>query len=65
VHHASRPPTAWAAMAFHMIEAPTGAVIIPLLVLRIPIHVGALGVVLTVMTVMELPITWAGKSFRR
>jgi len=52
VHHASRPPTAWAAMAFHPIEAVTGAVAIPLLVFVIPIHVGALGLVLTVMTVM-------------
>ncbi len=52
VHHASRPPTAWAAMAFHPIEALTGAVAIPLLVLFIPIHVAALGVVLATMTVM-------------
>ena len=52
VHHASRPPTAWAAMAFHPIEALTGAVVIPLLVFVIPIHVGALALVLTVMTVM-------------
>ncbi len=52
VHHASRPPTAWAAMAFHPIEAVTGAVVIPLLVLLIPIHIGALGFVLGLMTVM-------------
>lgn len=52
VHHASRPPTAWAAMAFHPIEAVTGAVAIPLLVFVIPIHVGALGLVLGIMTVM-------------
>ena len=52
VHHESRPPTAWAAMAFHPIEAVTGAVIIPLLVFGIPIHVAALGLVLTIMTVM-------------
>ncbi|MBW6528119.1 sterol desaturase family protein [Sphingomonas sp. RHCKR7] len=52
VHHASRPPTAWAAMAFHPIEAVSGAVAIPLLVLVIPIHVAALGLVLTIMTVM-------------
>ncbi|WP_294237795.1 sterol desaturase family protein [uncultured Sphingomonas sp.] len=52
VHHASRPPTAWAAMAFHPIEAVTGAVVIPLLVFLIPIHIGALGLVLTIMTVM-------------
>jgi Delta7-sterol 5-desaturase len=52
VHHASRPPTAWAAMSFHPSEAITGAVVIPTLVFVIPIHVGALAVVLTVMTVM-------------
>ena len=52
VHHASRPPTAWAAMAFHPIEALTGAIVIPLLVFVIPVHVAALAVVLTVMTVM-------------
>jgi Delta7-sterol 5-desaturase len=52
VHHASRPPTAWAAMSFHPWEALTGAVVIPMLVFLIPIHVAALGVVLTIMTVM-------------
>ena len=52
VHHASKPPTAWAAMSFHPWEALTGAVVIPVLVLTIPIHVAALGLVLTVMTVM-------------
>ena len=52
VHHASRPPTAWAAMAFHPWEALTGAVVIPTLVFLIPIHVGALAVVLTIMTLM-------------
>jgi Delta7-sterol 5-desaturase len=54
VHHESRPPTAWAAMSFHPWEAITGAVIIPLLVFLIPIHVAALGVVLTIMTVMGI-----------
>jgi sterol desaturase/sphingolipid hydroxylase (fatty acid hydroxylase superfamily) len=52
VHHASRPPTAWAAMAFHPIEALTGAVVIPLLVILFPIHIGALALVLAIMTVM-------------
>ena len=52
VHHASRPPTAWAAMSFHWSEALTGALVIPLLVFVIPIHVGALGLVLAIMTVM-------------
>ncbi|MFC7538072.1 sterol desaturase family protein [Sphingomonas sp. GCM10030256] len=52
VHHASRPPTAWAAMSFHPWEALTGAVVIPALVFLIPIHVAALGLVLAIMTVM-------------
>jgi Delta7-sterol 5-desaturase len=52
VHHASRPPTAWAAMSFHPWEALSGAVVIPVLVFLIPIHVAMLGLVLTVMTVM-------------
>ena len=54
VHHESRPPTAWAAMSFHPWEALTGALVIPLLVFLIPIHVGALGLVLTIMTVMGI-----------
>lgn len=52
VHHASRPPTAWAAMSFHPLEALTGAVVIPTLVFLIPIHVAMLAVVLAVMTLM-------------
>jgi len=52
VHHASRPPTAWAAMSFHPWEALSGAIVIPALALIVPIHVAMLGVVLTVMTVM-------------
>ncbi len=52
VHHASHPPTAWAAMSFHPLEAVTGAVVIPVLVFLVPIHAAMLGVVLMVMTVM-------------
>ena len=52
VHHASRPPTAWAAMSFHPIEAISGAILIPALVFLIPIHWAALLAVLLVMTVM-------------
>lgn len=52
VHHASRPPTAWAAMSFHPWEALSGAVVIPLLVLAVPIHAAMLGLVLAIMTVM-------------
>jgi len=50
VHHASRPPTAWAAMSFHWTESLSGALVVPLLVCVIPIHIAALMVVLTVMT---------------
>jgi Delta7-sterol 5-desaturase len=52
LHHASRDPTAWAAMSFHPLESISGAVVIPLLVLLVPIHYGALLIVLTIMTVM-------------
>ena len=52
VHHDSRPPTAWAAMSFHPWEALSGAVVIPLLVFVVPIHVAMLGVVLGIMTLM-------------
>lgn len=54
VHHASRPPTAWAAMSFHPVEALTGAVVVPVLVLVVPIHVGVLALVLLVMTFMGI-----------
>ncbi len=52
VHHASRPPTAWAAMSFHPLEAISGTVVIPALVFVIPIHVAVLGLVLAIMTMM-------------
>jgi sterol desaturase/sphingolipid hydroxylase (fatty acid hydroxylase superfamily) len=52
VHHDSRPPTAWAAMSFHPWEAVSGALVIPLLVFVVPIHVAVLGAVLAIMTLM-------------
>lgn len=54
VHHASRPPTAWAAMSFSVGESLSGALVIPLLVFLIPIHVAMLGVVLAIMTIMGI-----------
>ena len=65
VHHASRPPTAWAAMSFHPIEALSGAVVIPALVFLVPIHVGVLGLVLTVMTVMGVTNHMGWEMFPR
>lgn len=52
VHHASRPPTAWAAMSFHPYEAVSGALLLPALAWVIPIHVGALGIVLLIASIM-------------
>jgi len=65
VHHDSRPPTAWAAMSFHPWEALTGAIVIPALVFLIPIHVGALGLVLTIMTVMGVSNHMGWEMFPR
>ncbi len=65
VHHASRPPTAWAAMSFHPLEAITGAVVIPALVLLIPIHVAMLGLVLAVMTIMGVTNHMGWEMFPR
>jgi len=65
VHHASRPPTAWAAMSFHPLEAVTGAVVIPALVFVIPIHFAMLGLVLAVMTVMGVTNHMGWEMFPR
>ncbi len=65
VHHASRPPTAWAAMSFHPWEALTGAVVIPALVLLVPIHVAMLGLVLAIMTVMGVTNHMGWEMFPR
>ena len=65
VHHASRPPTAWAAMSFHPVEALTGAVVIPALAFLLPIHVGVLGLVLAIMTVMGVTNHMGWEMFPR
>ena len=65
VHHASRPPTAWAAMSFHPIEALSGAVVIPALVFLVPIHIGALGLVLGIMTLMGVTNHMGWEMFPR
>ncbi len=65
VHHASRPPTAWAAMSFHPWESLTGAIVIPALVFLIPIHVAVLAAVLTIMTVMGVSNHMGWEMFPR
>lgn len=65
VHHASRPPTAWTAMSFHPIEALTGAFVIPALTFLIPIHIGMLGMVLAIMTLMGVTNHMGWEMFPR
>ncbi len=65
VHHASRPPTAWAAMSFHPGEALTGAFVIPVLVFVLPLHVGVVLAVLAVMTVMGVTNHMGWELFHR
>ena len=65
VHHASRPPTAWAAMSFHPWEALTGAIVVPALVFLVPIHIASLGLVLLVMTVMGVTNHMGWEMFPR
>ncbi|MCW1382108.1 sterol desaturase family protein [Novosphingobium sp. KCTC 2891] len=65
VHHASRPPTAWAAMNFHPVEAALVALLVPALVFVIPIHVAVLGLVLLVMTVMGVTNHMGWEMFPR
>ena len=65
VHHESRPPTAWAAMSFHPWESLTGALVVPLLVFVVPIHLAGLGVVLAIMTLMGVTNHMGWEMFPR
>jgi lathosterol oxidase len=51
VHHESRQPTPWAGFSFHPTESLLGAIILPILVFVIPIHVSAILFILVLMTV--------------
>ncbi|OYZ30575.1 MAG: sterol desaturase, partial [Novosphingobium sp. 16-62-11] len=59
------PPTAWAAMNFHPVEAAIVSLLIPALVFVIPIHAGMLGLVLLVMTVMGVTNHMGWEMFPR
>jgi lathosterol oxidase len=54
VHHESRQPTPWAGFSFHPWESIIGAIILPILVFFIPIHVGAILFILVLMTVVSV-----------
>lgn len=65
VHHASRPPTAWAAMSFHPWEALSGAFVVPLLVFILPLHVGVVAALLLIMTIMGVTNHMGWEMFPR
>lgn len=54
VHHDSRIPTPWTAFSFHPWESLIEAIILPLILLVIPVHVYVLGFYLLVMTVSSV-----------
>lgn len=54
VHHQSRQPTPWAGFSFHPYESIVGAIVVPVLVFFIPIHVGAILFILVLMTVVSI-----------
>jgi sterol desaturase/sphingolipid hydroxylase (fatty acid hydroxylase superfamily) len=54
VHHESRQPTPWAAFSFHPYESIVGAIVIPILVFLVPLHVGAVLFLLVLMTVCSV-----------
>ena len=54
VHHESKQPTPWAAFSFHPYESIVGAIIIPVMVFIIPIHVGAVLFLLVFMTICSV-----------
>jgi len=54
VHHESRQPTPWAGFSFHPWESFVGAIILPILVFLIPIHVAAILFILVLMTVVSV-----------
>lgn len=54
VHHESRQPTPWAGFSFHPLESVVGAIILPILVFIIPIHIAAILFILVLMTVVSV-----------
>jgi Delta7-sterol 5-desaturase len=65
IHHASRPPTAWAAMNFHPVESAIVGLFVPALVFVVPIQAGVLAAVLVIMTVMGVTNHMGWEMFPR
>lgn len=49
-HHESRSPSAWTSFAFHPWEALIQSLILPLMIVVIPVHLGVLGLFLFTMS---------------
>lgn len=49
-HHEARRPTAWTSFAFHPLEALIQALILPVLIMLIPIHLSMLGMFFLIMS---------------
>ncbi|MFM7406441.1 MAG: sterol desaturase family protein [Cuspidothrix sp.] len=67
VHHESINPTPWTSFSFDPVESIITAIIIPILVFTIPIHISMLGFLLTLMTIFGVvnhtgyevyPLSW-------
>ncbi|MCM0604932.1 MAG: sterol desaturase family protein [Xanthomonadaceae bacterium] len=54
VHHDSNPPTPWAAFSFHWSESILEALIFPVLVFVLPLHIGAVLFMLVFMTITSV-----------
>ncbi|UJH90379.1 sterol desaturase family protein [Antarcticibacterium sp. 1MA-6-2] len=54
VHHDSLTPTPWTAFAFHPWESIIEAIVVPLILLVLPVHVFVLGFYLMLMTVSSV-----------
>lgn len=49
-HHETRSPSAWTSFAFHPWEALIQAIVLPLLILFIPVHLGVFALFLVIMS---------------
>jgi lathosterol oxidase len=54
IHHESRVPTAWTAFSFHPVEAIIQAIILPVLIFIVPVHIVVLMIFLTLMTMLGI-----------
>jgi sterol desaturase/sphingolipid hydroxylase (fatty acid hydroxylase superfamily) len=54
VHHESIEPTVFSAFSFHPLEAFLQFIFFPLIIVLIPLHIGALAIVFTVLTVSAM-----------